>query len=89
MGLRRQPPQDFFPQPLRFSEELLVFDEHPVQFDGLFRRELLPQQHIAEVDRIGEGRVFGKFFKGCGGIVVVHAAILALRWEEVAYEVAV
>src|SRR6266850_449133 len=51
-ALRRQPPQNFFPQLLRLPEELLIFDKHPVQFNRLVGRQLMPQQHVADVHRI-------------------------------------
>ena len=74
--LRCQPPQNFFPQLLRFAEKFLVLDEHPIQFDRLLRRQLMAQQHVSYVDRIWQGRFFVEFFKGGRGIVVIHAGIV-------------
>jgi len=74
--LRRQPPQNFLPQFLRLPEKFLVFDKHPVQFNRLIRRQLLAQQHIADVHRIRQGRFFIQLFKSGRGIVVIHADIV-------------
>jgi hypothetical protein len=71
--LHRQALQDFPAQFLRFAEKFLVFDEDAVQLERLVGGEFPAQHHVAHVDGIGQGRVFGEFFKGGRGIVVVHA----------------
>ena len=61
---RCQTLQDFLAQFLRFAEKFLVFDENAVQLQRLVGGELVAQHHVAHVDGIGQGRVFGQFFKG-------------------------
>jgi hypothetical protein len=40
--------------------------------------ELVAQHHVADVNGIGEGGIFGEFFEGGRGIVVIHGGIVAL-----------
>jgi len=69
--LRCQALQDFFAQLLRFAESFLVFDKNAAQFERLIGGQLAAQHHVANVDGIGQGRVFGQFFQGgCGPTIV-------------------
>ena len=77
--LRRQPLKNFLAQLLRLAEELLILNKHPIQFNRLIRRQLMSQQHVADVHRIRQRRFFRQFFKRGRGIVVVHPFILTLR----------
>lgn len=77
--LRCQPLQDVLAQLLRFAEKFLVFEKDAVQFERLVGGELAAQHHVAHMDGIGEGRVFGQFFEGGCWIVVVHTGILPLE----------
>ena len=74
--LRRQPLKNFLAQLLRLAEELLILDKHPIQFNRLIRRQLTPQQHVADMHRIRQRRFFRQFFQRGRGIVVVHRSIL-------------
>jgi hypothetical protein len=54
--------QDLFAQFLGFSERFLIFDEDAVQFERMIGGKLVAQHHVANVNGVGEGRVFGEFF---------------------------
>ena len=74
--------QNFLAQFLRLAERFLVFDEDPVQLQRLVRRKLVAQQHVAHVNRIGQGCVFRELFKGGCGTVVVHGLYsIATEWN--------
>lgn len=77
-SLSAQLPQNFFSQLLCLAKELLVLDEEAVQLQRFVRREMLAQHHVTHMHRVGQGCVFGQFFQRGFGIVMVHAAIVAL-----------
>ena len=61
------------------SPKFLVLDEHSVQLQRFVRSEFFAQQHVADVDWVGEIRFLSQFFKGRIGIVVVHRNIVVER----------
>src|SRR5258708_348708 len=75
--LSSQLTQNLFPQLLRLAEKFLILDEQPVQVQRLIRRELLAQNHVAYMNRVRQGRIFGQFFQRGIGIVMIHAGIVA------------
>ena len=77
LALARQLLQNLFPQLLRLAEKLLIFDEQAIQLQRLIRISSLAQDHVAHMDWVGQGRVFGEFFQRGIGIVVVHGFIVA------------
>src|SRR6478752_2299467 len=70
--LTRQLPQNVLPQFLCLAEEFLVFDEEPVQFQRSVSIEPLPQDHVADVDRVGQSGVLSEFFQRRVWIIVIH-----------------
>jgi hypothetical protein len=71
-SLFRQLTQNAFAEFLRLAEELLVFDELPIQLKGLVGRQPLAQDHVADVNGIRQHGVFRQLFQRGTRIVVIH-----------------